>query len=76
MLGLRANHVSKRGPWISIYHGDIVTCKRFSHYWSFVRVIHRSQVDSIHKDPLIRSFDGFFENLKTIVEQTAKLPVI
>ena len=42
MLGLKLNHVSKRGPWCS--HGDVTAWKRFPHYPSFVKVIHQSQI--------------------------------
>ena len=34
----------------SVYmHGDVIKWKHFLHYWSFVRGIHRSPVDSFHK---------------------------
>ena len=31
-------------------HDDVIKWKHFSHYWSFVRGIHRSPVNSPHKD--------------------------
>ena len=36
-----------------------MTGKRFQHYWPFVRRIHQSLVDSIHKGQIMRSFDIF-----------------
>ena len=38
-------------------HDGIMTWKRFSQYRSFVRGIHRSQKDSPHKGPVVRSFN-------------------
>ena len=31
------------------YHGDVIKWKHFPRYWLFVRGIHRSPVDSLHK---------------------------
>ena len=31
------------------YHDDVIKWKHFAHYWSFVRGIHRSPVNSPHK---------------------------
>ena len=39
-------------------HDDIMTWGRFPHYWSFVRGIRWFPVDSTHKGPIVRSFDG------------------
>ena len=65
MLGLKLNHVSKRGHWgpfhcdvfrlvfimRSLYcHDDVIKWKHFPRYWPFVRGIHRSPVNSPHKD--------------------------
>ena len=33
---------------------------RFPYYWPFVRVIHQSTVNSLHKGPVIWRFDIFF----------------
>ena len=62
MLGLKSNHVSKRGQWkrlqperaYGIYwiywaHDDVIKWKHFPRYWPFVRGIHRSPVNSPHK---------------------------
>ena len=45
---------------------DVMTWKRFPHYWPFVRAIHEFP----HKAPVVWSCDFFF------VEQTLELPVI
>ena len=41
-------------------HYDVMTWKRFLHYWPFVRGIHRWPVDSHHKGPVMRSFGVSF----------------
>ena len=33
-----------------VYHDDVIKWKHFPHYWPFVRGIHRSPVNSPHKD--------------------------
>ena len=33
----------------------------FPRYWLFVREIHRSPVNPLHKGPVTRSFDVFFD---------------
>ena len=38
---------------------DVITWKRFPYYWPFVMGIHWLPVDSPHKGPVMRSFDGF-----------------
>ena len=63
MLGLKLNHVSKRGPWtqfqsfIVVFHSlspsvhdDVIKWKYFPRCWPFVKGIHRSPMDSPHKD--------------------------
>ena len=35
--------------WVWLLHDNIIKWKHFSRYWSFVRGIHRSPVDSPHK---------------------------
>ena len=40
----------------NVYH-DITKQKRYQYYWSFVRGIQRSSVDSPHKRPVIRTYD-------------------
>ena len=34
-------------------YGDVMTWAVFTHCWPFVRGIHRSAVDSLHKEPVI-----------------------
>ena len=41
-------------------HDDVITWKHFPRYWSFVRGIHRSPVNSPQK-LVMRSFDVFFD---------------
>ena len=36
-------------PW----HDDVNTCKPYPHYWLLVRGIHRSTIDSHHKEPVM-----------------------
>ena len=36
-------------PEIDEWHDDVIKWKHFPRYWSFVRVIHRSPVNSPHK---------------------------
>ena len=38
-------------------HDDVMTRKRFPHYWPFVRWIHRSPADSPHKGSVMHSFN-------------------
>ena len=40
----KAVFILERGP-----HYDVIKCKHFPRYWSFVRGIHRSPVNSLHK---------------------------
>ena len=42
-------------------HDDVIKWKHFPRYWSFVRGIHRSPVNSLHKRPVMRSFDVYFD---------------
>ena len=39
-----------RGRVPNIYHDDVIKLKHFPRYWPFVRGIHRSPVNSPHKD--------------------------
>ena len=56
------------GPWLAGWswlhvfypsHHNVMAWRRFPHYWSFVRGIHRWPVDSPHKGPVMWSFDSF-----------------
>ena len=38
------------------YHDDVIKWKHFPRYWPFVRGIHWSPVNSLHKEPVTRSF--------------------
>ena len=40
---------SYKGPVIICWHDDVIKWKHFPHYWPFVRGIHRSPVNSLHK---------------------------
>ena len=42
-------------------HNDVIKWKHFTHYWPFVRGIHRWPVNSQHKWPVTRNFDVFFD---------------
>ena len=42
------------------YHEDVVSWKRFPHYWPFVRGIHRWPVNSPRKGPVMRIVDAYF----------------
>ena len=41
-------------------HDGVVVWKCLSHYWPFVREIHRGPMDSPHKAPVMRSLDVFY----------------
>ena len=41
---------------VSHQHYDVIKWKHFPRYWSFVRGIHRSPVNSSHKVPVTRFF--------------------
>ena len=41
-------------------HDDVIKWKHFPYYWSFVRGIPRSPVNSPHKGPVTRRFDVSF----------------
>ena len=46
----------KMPEWdIENFYDDIIKWKHFPHYWPFVRGIHRSPVDSTHKDQWCRA---------------------
>ena len=40
---------------------DVIKWKHFLHYWPFMRRIHRSPVDCLHKVSMMRSFDVSFD---------------
>ena len=42
-------------------HDDVIKWKHFPRYWPFVRVIHRSPVQSPHKGQWRGAFDVFFD---------------
>ena len=42
-----SNDIKRNGCWDP--HDDVIKWKHFQRYWSFVRGIHRSRVDSPHK---------------------------
>ena len=42
-------------------HDDIIKWKHFPRYWPFVRGIHRSPVNSLHKGQWHGAFDVFFD---------------
>ena len=46
--------------YISEASSCLTPWKRFLHYWPFVRRIHRSPVDSPHKEPVMLSFYVYF----------------
>ena len=49
-----------RGHWrIGFCYDDVMTCKRFSDNWPFVRGIDRLPLDHPHKGPIMRNFDIF-----------------
>ena len=41
-----------QGQWVNLSHDDVMKWKDYPRYWPFVRVIHRSQVDSPHRGQL------------------------
>ena len=65
---LRCRNCNLRAPALHILpqslagtHDDVMEWKHFSHYWPFVRGIHRSPVVALHKGPVMRSFDVSFD---------------
>ena len=46
---LRTNFFRSQCVDTSLDHDDVIKCKHIPRYWSFVRVIHRSPVNSSHK---------------------------
>ena len=55
------------GPWhvsdswqLRSFHDDVIKWKHFPRYWPFVRGIHRSPVNSPHKDQWRRALMFFF----------------
>ena len=55
---VKFSQMLKRNEWC---HDDVIKWKQFPHYWSFVRWIQRSPVNSPHKRPVTWSFDVFFD---------------
>ena len=45
--------------WL-LRHDDVTTWKRYLHYWSYVRGIHRSPVDICHNGPVMLITDASF----------------
>ena len=45
----------------SSVHDDVMIWTHFPHYWSFMRGIHWSPMNSSPKEPVVRSFDIFVE---------------
>ena len=43
------------------HHDDVIKWKQFPRYWPFVRGIHRSPVNSLHKGQWRGAFDVFFD---------------
>ena len=59
----------------SFDHDDVVICKRFLHYWSFVRVIYQWPADYPHKEPVLWSFSLYFCQSEQADELTVELSV-
>ena len=59
-----------RKAW-EINHDDTMAYKCFPHYWPFVRGIHWSLADYLHKGPVMWTLDIF--KPKQAVEQIAEL---
>ena len=49
---------------LTTIHDDVIKWKHFPRYWPFVRVIHRSLVNSPTQRPVTQSFDVFFDLCK------------
>ena len=58
---------------VALGHNDFMKWKHFSHYWTFVRGIHRSPVDSLHKS---QSFDVSLIWAWETTEKAIDIPVI
>ena len=43
----------------AVGYNDAMRLKRFSHYWSCVRIMHWLSVDCLHKEPFMRNLDDF-----------------
>ena len=56
--------VSNPHPWSEISCNDVMTWKRFPHYWPFVRGIQKLSLDSPHNgsdwSPVMKNFDVSF----------------
>ena len=63
--------------FVCIQHAEVLTHKRFPHYWPFVRVIHRSPVDSPDTGLVMRSFDvSLFVSMDKLLKKTIESPVV
>ena len=67
--------VMKHDKWKTVVvclwtHDDKIPWKCFLYFWPFVRGIHWSAVDSIHKGLIVQSFDVFFVvSLKKLLDK-------
>ena len=50
---------------LQLAHDDIMTWKCLLHYWPFVRGIHQSLVDSLHKRPVIQTSKSLLLLMRT-----------
>ena len=55
---------------------DVIKLKHFPRHWPFVREIHRSPVDSLHKGQWRRALMFFLYAHEQAIEQTIETPVI
>ena len=73
-------HVSQRSCTVILRntrkHDDIIIWKHFPRYWTFVRGIHRSPVDSPHKASVAEHWWLLWSAPEQTVEQTIGTPVI
>ena len=44
-----------------MWNDDVIKWKHFLRFWPFLREIHRSLVNSLHKWPVTHSFDVFYD---------------
>ena len=66
---------TSKGHGLLRLHDDVIKWKHFPRYWAFVRGIHRSPVDSPHKDHW-RGALIFLSARDSTVKQTVETPVI
>ena len=50
----------KLWSWMKGWKSNLLSLYGIPHYWPFVRGIHRWPMDSIHKGPVMLSFDTYF----------------